>query len=106
MGQIAAVGQSDNVASDMGVRMKQRCVTEFLRVGKNSPHWQSLMFAECLWRPNDGSEHSEAASGAFQQWWQRQLVTSSGANVYKCGMQALVHHWRKRSGNGGDCVET
>jgi len=27
-------------------------------------------FAECLWRPNSGCEHSESVSGAFQQWQQ------------------------------------
>ena len=28
---MTAEGQSDRMASDMGVRMRQRCVTEFLR---------------------------------------------------------------------------
>ena len=34
------------------------------------------MIAECLWRPNSGSEHTEAAGGAFQQQqqWSPPLV--------------------------------
>ena len=37
---------------------------------------------------------------AVKQW-----VTFAGANIYKCGMQTLVHHWRKNIANGGDYVE-
>jgi len=43
------------------VHMKQRCVIEFLHVGKNYTHWHSLALAECLWRPNIRWQHSEAA---------------------------------------------
>ncbi|MEQ5154436.1 hypothetical protein ABN254_21715, partial [Providencia rettgeri] len=32
--QMAAEGQSDKMASDMEVHMKQRCVTNFLHAGK------------------------------------------------------------------------
>jgi len=35
---MTAEGQSDKVASDMEVCMKQRCVTEFLYVEKNAPN--------------------------------------------------------------------
>ena len=48
---------------------------------KNCTHWHSLMFAELGWRPN------------------------SGADVYKCSMQAFVHCWQKCLPSGGDCVE-
>ena len=34
---MAAEGQSDKMASDMDVQMKQRCVTQFLHVGKMEP---------------------------------------------------------------------
>ena len=61
--------------------------------GKDSTHWHSSMLAECFWRSNSECEHSEAVGGAFQQWWG--WVTSTGADFYKYGMQALVHHWRK-----------
>jgi len=57
------------------------------------------MPAECLWRANSGCEHSEA----FQHW--QQQVTSAGADIYKCGMQALAHHWQKCIASGSDCVE-
>jgi hypothetical protein len=33
---MAAEGQSDKMASDMEVRLKQRCVTEFLHAEKNT----------------------------------------------------------------------
>ena len=34
---MAAEGQSNQVACDMEVHMKQKCVTEFLHVGKMAP---------------------------------------------------------------------
>ena len=37
--------------------------------GKHGTHWHSSTPAEHLWRPNSGCEHSEAVSGAFQQWY-------------------------------------
>jgi len=37
---------------------------------------------------------------AVKQW-----ATSAGADFYECGMQALVHHWRKCIANGGAYVE-
>ena len=72
---------------------------------KNGTHWHSLMLAEHLWRPNSGCEHSEVVGGAFQQWWQQQWVTSTGAGFDEHGMQALVHCWWKCIANGGDYVE-
>jgi len=59
---------------------------------KKCIQWQSLMVAECLWRPNSGCEHSEVMGSTFQQWWQ--WVTSL-VQVFMCGIQALVHHWQK-----------
>ena len=88
---MAAEGQSDKMASDMEVHMKQRCVTEFLHVEKMAPidiHWRS-----------------EVVSGVFQQWWQWQWVTFAGADLYERSMQALVHCWQKCIANGGDYVE-
>ena len=34
-----------------------------------------------------------------------QYATSAGADFYECGVQALVHRWRKCIANGGDYVE-
>ena len=70
---------------------------------KNGPHWHSLTLAECWWRPNSGCEHSEMVGGAFQHWWQQ--ITSTGADFYECGMQALVHRWWKCIARGGGYVE-
>jgi len=38
MRQMTAEGQSDKIVSHMEVRMKQRCVIEFLHAGKNAPN--------------------------------------------------------------------
>ena len=43
------------MVSDMEVCMKQRYVTESL-----------YMFAERMWGPNSGCEHSEIVNGVFQ----------------------------------------
>ena len=42
MGQMAAEGQCDKMASDMEVQKKQRFISEFLHVEKNYTHWHSL----------------------------------------------------------------
>ena len=62
MEQTAAEGQSDKVASDMEVCMKQRFITEFLHAEKIAP-----TFVEHLWTPNSGYEHSEVVGAVFQQ---------------------------------------
>jgi len=36
--QMTAEGQSDKMASDMEVRMKQRCINEFLHAEKLAPN--------------------------------------------------------------------
>jgi len=40
----------------------------------------------------------------FSRGWQWQWFASS-ADFYKCGKQALLHHWWKCTANDGDCVE-
>ena len=97
-------GTPNRMVSDMEVHRKQRCVTEFLHVGKEMAlldiHWHLL---ECLWRPNSGCEYSKVMGGVFQQWWQ--WVTSTGAGFYKQGVQVLVRCWRKCIANGSENVE-
>ena len=58
---------------------------------KNDTPWHSLMLAEHFWRTNSVCEHSEAMVVVFQQWWQRQWVTSNSSGFYSRGKQALVH---------------
>ena len=72
---------------------------------KNGMQWHSGTLAEHGWRPSSGCEHSEAVGGAFQQWWQWEWVTSTGADLYSHGMQALVHCWQKRITHSGGNVE-
>jgi len=70
--------------------------------------WQllTLTLPECLWRPNSVREHSDMVRATFQQWWQQQWVTSTGANCYKHDIRALLHHWQKqRANNSSDCVQ-
>jgi hypothetical protein len=43
---------------------------------------------------------NNAVIQAVKQW-----ATSTGADFYECGMQALVHRWRKCIANRGDYVE-
>ena len=68
--QTAAEGQSDWMASKMGVPVKQRCGTDFLHEEINCTHWHLSMLAEHLWRSNSGCEHREVG-GEFQQWQQQ-----------------------------------
>ena len=72
---------------------------------EDGSYWYSSVFTEHLWRPNSRCSHHEAVGGAFQQWWQRQWVTFTGADCYKHSMQALVHCWWKCIANSDDCVE-
>ena len=70
---------------------------------KSCAYQHSLMLAECLWKPHNRWEHSEAGHGVFQQWWW--WVTSAGAYSDEGSMQALVHCWWRCTANGSDYVE-
>ena len=82
-----------------------RGVTEFLHVEKNCFSWHSSKFAEHLWTPNSGCEHTEVVGGVFQQWWHWRWVTSTKGDFSKCTVQALFHCWQKCIANGSDHVE-
>jgi len=56
--QMAAEGQPVRIASHMEAHMKQRYWIP--PSGKNGTHQYSSVLAGCLWRPNDGCEHSES----------------------------------------------
>ena len=90
---MAAEGQSDTMESVTKMRIKQRCVTEFLCVDKTSP----TDIHQCL-RNVCGDEtvavstlkarmhrqyfpSNNAIIAAMKQW-----VTSAGADCYKHGM--------------------
>ena len=62
---MAAEGQTDKIASDMEMQMKQRCVIEFLRLEKIAPtdiHQQWLN--SCLHDFLSYAENSEIYQGA------------------------------------------
>ena len=72
---------------------------------KNSTHWYSPMLAECLWRTNSRRYHSNSVGSAFQQWQQRQWVTSTGTDFYWCSIQVLLHLFQKIIAKGGSYVK-
>ena len=97
---MATEGRSDKMAPDIQeVRMKQRCVTEFLCVEKMAP----TACHRCLLNVY-GCEHRGVVCGAFQQWWQWPWVTCAGLDFDEHDMQLLVHYWQKCIANGGDYV--
>ena len=68
---MVAEGQSDRMASDMEVHMKQRGATEFLHAEKTA---LSDIYRHLVNVSRDqtvDAEHSEAVDGIFQQWQQR-----------------------------------
>ena len=73
--------------------------------GRNGIHRHSLTLTECLQRPNSECEHREVMGGAFQRWQRWQQVTPTGADIYECSMQALVHCWWTCIASGGDYAE-
>lgn len=58
-----------------------------------------------LWKMNymDGQHFSDkdAATVAVTKKW----LVFACSNFYKCGIQALTHHWKSCIKNGGDYVE-
>jgi len=69
---MAAEGQSDRMVSDMGVQMKQRCITEFFHVEKKIAPIDIHQHLQNISRDQIGCEHSEMVGGVcmFHQWWQ------------------------------------
>ena len=95
MQQMAAVGQSAKMASDMKVCNEAKGYSWIPSCRENGTHRHSSKLIECLWNPNSGLEQREAVGGVYQQWHQQQWITSADADCYKCRMQALVHYWWK-----------
>ena len=93
---MVAEGQTDKMMSDIKVLLKQRCVTEFLHVEKNSPmdiHGCLLNFYGKLavdvstvkqWMVffSDGSSSVKDIQ-----------VLDGHADFYESSMQAFVHCW-------------
>ena len=67
---------------------------------KSFTHWHSSTFAECLWSPTSGCDHS-----VFQKWWQQQWVTSACVDFCDFNLLTLIYSWWKCIANGGDHVE-
>ena len=66
---MAAAGQSGKMASFVEMRIKERCVTEYLQTEKIAPtDICHVQLAELSWRSNSGCEQSEEVDDAFQQW--------------------------------------
>ena len=69
--QMTAEEQSDKMASDMEVRMKERCVTEFLHAEKFAPNDTHPRLLNVYGDQTVDVSTIEAVGGAFQQWRQR-----------------------------------
>jgi len=66
--QMAAEGHSDKIAPDMKVRIKRRCVTEFLQAEVMA----SMDIPRCLLNVyGDQTLDVSTVSTVLQQWWQR-----------------------------------
>jgi len=81
---MAAEGQSDKIEYDTGLRMKQRCNSEFLHVENK---WHLSTLAERLQRPNSRCEHSEAIGGALSA-----VVTDRKKNHNLDSYAQVSHH--------------
>ena len=57
---------------------------------KNGTHWNSLTFAEHLWRPTSECERSEMVGYVFQQWWQWHGKITFQTALHSC----LLHFCR------------
>ena len=109
MWEITANGQSDKMASDMELLMKQRCVTEISLCGKKlhqvtfiDTYWKFMETKHWMWA-QWGS--GWCISAVVTATWKTSCVPESRADFYEHGMQAFVHCWRKCIANGGDYVE-
>ena len=80
MGQMVAEEQSDKMAFDIEVHMKQRCVIEFLCVEKKK---KNQWIAECLQKLNRWSKHSEAVDGTALQQWQQKCESKATLQMAK-----------------------
>ena len=81
--QMAAKGQSDRKASDMEVRMKQNCVTEFLYAEKIAPTEQSKEQG-VLFSSSDSDVKDKSCSG----WSCRFLLVQ---HAVSCSLPAKRH---------------
>jgi len=88
---MAAEGQSDRTVADREVHMEQRCITEFLHGEKMAP----TDIYRCLL--NVYGDQTVDESRVRGKWCVSAVaavtvVTSTCADCYKRGMQALVRH--------------
>ena len=67
--------------------------------------WQNGIWHGSVYKAKGRNWIPPCEKNSTQQWQQWQWVTSTGADVYKHEMQALVHCWWRCIANGGDCVE-
>ena len=100
--QLTAERHSDKTVSDMEACMRQTCGTEF-------PYEEKVALSDihgCLLNGyRDQSVDVSTLSGMFQQWWEQQWITSTGATFYECGMRVLVCCWQEYIANGGESAE-
>lgn len=86
--QIAAEGHSNNMASDMGLHTKPKCVTKFLHGEKHGTHWHSS--TELSWRLNSGCEHNEVLVVHFSR-----IINGLYLSQLIFHMERFIFQWKQ-----------
>ena len=97
--QTATEEQSDRIASDMELCMKQRCVMEFLHAEEMAPidiHW-------CLLNVSG----DQTVDVSTMRWWMVHFSSGDSDHPYWCRFLSMrhAHCWQKCLATGGDYVE-
>jgi len=98
MQPMAAEGHSDTMASDMEMRVKQKCVP----VEKTAPTDIHLCSLNIYAR--------QPVTVSKVRWWVVHFSigdsrSSAGAGFYEHCIQTLIHCWQKCSANSSDYIE-
>ena len=87
------------MVSDVEVCMKQRCVLEFLHMGKMAPSGINRHLLNVF-----GGRTVDVRT--VRQWVVRfSSGDSNSADFYEHSRKDLIHHWWKCIANGGEYVE-
>ena len=99
--------QRDYSRSHVSLKTAEHVASLYCAVLPHPPYSPDLLTSDFhLFRlMKDGLHEQHLPSKYVITGTVKQGVTTSGVNFYKCGMQALIHHWWKCIVNDGDYVE-